>query len=377
MRKYLYFLASDARHLQTRLEKLADQGLELVSTEGLLCGRFEQMERRGLQYAVVSCGRAQEFPMEEIRHCGWELVGGFNGMAILKSRPCVDADREALNAALERSACLHPDRWTAPLMVLLSVVFAIFMFGGATWLGLGPWYASYRALGMAVFRWVAAALAAANLLTLRSYASAWVHGLTPWVILLGELFPVLLMSQLDESRNRTYFIGVLAVLALACGLTFWQKARALGLSLSGVCLLVLCLGLLFPNISRTEGSGKALRNEVSGRPVVTLSDLSEDSALTGSDYAVSGTFLARQTEYWEMSDSASVTSQVTCCLTRGVARQVLERTLNGGAWTRTDYGWQSREGKMILLEQGRTIAQISSGEALTAEQIGVIQNKLS
>ena len=32
---------------------------------------------------------------------------------------------------------------------------------------------------------------------------------------------------------------------------------------------------------------------------------------------------------------------------------------------------------MILLEQGRTIAQISSGEALTAEQIGVIQNKLS
>ena len=121
----------------------------------------------------------------------------------------------------------------------------------------------------------------------------------------------------------------------------------------------------------------ALRNEVSGRPVVTLSDLSEDSALTGSDYAVSGTFLARQTEYWEMSDSASVTSQVTCCLTRGVASQVLERTLNGGAWTRTDYGWQSREGKMILLEQGRTIAQISSGEALTAEQIGVIRNKLS
>ena len=259
MRKYLYFLASDARHLQTRLEKLADQGLELVSTEGLLCGRFEQMERRGLQYAVVSCGRAQKFPMEEIRHCGWELVGGFNGMAILKSRPCVDADREALNAALERSACLHPDRWTAPLMVLLSVVFAIFMFGGATWLGLGPWYASYRALGMAVFRWVAAALAAANLLTLRSYASAWVHGLTPWVILLGELFPVLLMSQLDESRNRTYFIGVLAVLALACGLTFWQKARALGLSLSGVCLLVLCLGLLFqylPDRGEREGAAK-------------------------------------------------------------------------------------------------------------------------
>ena len=342
-----------------------------------MCGRFERMERRELQYAVVSCGRAREFPLEEIRHCGWELVGGFNGMAILKGRPCVDADREALNAVLERSACLHPDRWTAPLMVLLSVVFAIFMFGGANWLGLGPWYASYRALGMAVFRWVAAALAAANLVTLRSYASAWVHGLTPWVILLGELFPVLLMSQLDESRNRTYFIGVLAVLALACGLTFWQKARALGLFLSGVCLLVLCLGLLFPNISRTEGSGKALRNEVSGRPVVILSDLSDDSALTGSSYAVSGTFLARQTEYWEMSDSASVTSQVTRCLTQGIARQVLERTLSGGAWTRTDYGWQSREGKMILLEQGRTIVQISCGAALTAEQIDVIQNKLS
>ena len=32
---------------------------------------------------------------------------------------------------------------------------------------------------------------------------------------------------------------------------------------------------------------------------------------------------------------------------------------------------------MILLEQGRTIVQISCGEALTAEQIGVIRNKLS
>ncbi len=123
--KISVFFASDARHLQTRLEKLADQGLELVSTEGLLCGRFERMERRELQYAVVSCGRAREFPLEEIRHCGWELVGGFNGMAILKGRPCVDADRETLNAVLERSACLHPDRWTTPLMVLLSVVFAI------------------------------------------------------------------------------------------------------------------------------------------------------------------------------------------------------------------------------------------------------------
>ena len=116
---------------------------------------------------------------------------------------------------------------------------------------------------------------------------------------------------------------------------------------------------------------------MSGRPVVILSDLSDDSALTGSSYAVSGTFLARQTEYWEMSDSASVTSQVTHCLTQGIARQVLERTLSGGAWTRTDYGWQSREGKMILLEQGRTIVQISCGAALTAEQIDVIQNKLS
>ena len=376
MRKYLYFLASDACHLQKRLEKLADQGLELVSTEGLFCGQFERTDRRGLQYAVVSCGRAREFPLEEIRRCGWELVGGFNGMAILKSQPCVDADREALKATLDRADCLRPDCWTAPLMVLLSVVFAIFMFGGANWLGLGPWYASYRALGMAVFRWGAAALAAANLLSLRSYASAWVHGLTPWVILLGELFPVLLMAQLDESQNRTYFVAVLAVLALACGLTFWQKARALGLSLSGVCLLVLCLGLLVPNISRTEGSGKALRNEVSDRPVLTLSDFSDDSALTGSGYAVSGTFLARQTEYWEMSDSSSVTSQVTRCLTQGTARQVLKRTLNNGAWTQTDYGWQSREGKMVLLEQGRTIVQISCGEVLTTEQIDVIQNKL-
>ena len=49
--------------------------------------------------------------------------------------------------------------------------------------------------------------------------------MTPWVISLGKLFPVLLMSQLDESRNRTYFIGVLAVLALACGLCILAEGQ--------------------------------------------------------------------------------------------------------------------------------------------------------
>ena len=376
MRKFLYFLASDARYLQTRLERLAERGLELTDTEGLFCGQFERTQRQGLQYAVVSCGKARDFPLEEISRSGWMLVGGFNGMAIFKSQPCADADRAALMAALERADCVRPDRWSAPLMVVLSVAFAIVMFGGAGWFGFGAWYTSYHALGFAVFRWVAVALAAANLVTLRSYASAWVHSLTLWVMLLGVVFPVLLLTQLDNSQNRTYFIALLVVLALACGLTFWQKARALGLSLTGVCLAVLCIGLLFPNVDHTEGSGKALRGEVANQSVVLLSDLGDDGALTGSGYTTGGTFAARRTEYWELSDSSSVTTVSTRCLTNGVAQQVLSRALSAGAWTQTDYGWESREGKSILFCHGTTVVQLTCGETLTAEQLASIQNKL-
>lgn len=314
--------------------------------------------------------------MEEISRSGWTLVGGFNGMAIFKSQPCADADRAALLECLERANCVHPDRWTAPLLVVLSVAFAILMFGGAGWFGFGAWYTSYHALGFAVFRWVAVALAAANLVTLRSYASAWVHGLSLWIMLLGVLFPVLLLSQLDGSQNRAYFVGLLVVLALACGLTFWQKARALGLSLSGICLVVLCIGLLFPNVDQTESSGKALRGEATDASVALLSDFGDDSALTGSGYTTDGTFLARRTEYWELSETSSVSTVSTNCLTAGIAQQVRNRLLDAGAWTQTDYGWTSREGKAILLSRGNTVVQITCGEAPTAQQIASIQNRL-
>ena len=97
MRKFLYFLSPDAGHLQTRLERLANRGLELEDTEGLFSGTFRTTERQDLRYLVLPCGRARHFPRDDdFERYGWALAGGFNGMAIFKSIPCRDTDEAGL-----------------------------------------------------------------------------------------------------------------------------------------------------------------------------------------------------------------------------------------------------------------------------------------
>lgn len=372
MRKYLYFLSADARHVQTRLERLAQKGLELVSTEGLFSGEFDRTSRTDLHYLVVPCGGNRHFPREDdYERFGWSLAGGFNGMAIFKSVPCGTPDEKGLWDQLERQGCVRVDRWSIPLMLVLVAAWTALLFWVAGRSG-GQWYLSYRSMGVLVVQWLSLLLTGANLVTLRSYASAWVHGLTP-PILVGSVFWLVLCTMMDETAHPLYFAGILGAVALACVLTLWLRNRKLGLGLAGICLVVLCLGLIFPNVSRTESSGKGLHNQVADQPVIQLADLEQEGELTGTGYETEGTFLVRGTSYWEISEHASVSSQVYHCLSYGMANQVRDLLLATGSWEQTDYGWTSREGKAVLLWKGNTVAEIVYSEPLSLAQIEAIE----
>ena len=376
MRKFLYFLSADARHLQTRLDRLKDRGLELESTEGFFCGEFRETLRRDLRYLVVPCGGNRHFPQnDDFAHYGWELVGGFNGMAIFKSVPCAEPDAEGLPTKLRQDGCVREDRWTLPLTLVLLLAWTLLLLFWLTRWNLSAWFLSYGTMGRIFLLGASVLVTAANLVTLRSYASAWIHGLTP-PILVGSLLVLVLLTMLDETDHPLYFAGFLILIALACAVTLWIKARALGLGLSAVCLLVLCVGLVFPNVSWSESSGKGLHNEMADRPVVQLSDLGVEDALTGTGYQNEGTFLVRNTSYWEISETASVSSQVYHCLSWGLANDVKDFLLSTGNWEQTDYGWTSREGKAVLLWKGDTVAEIVYSEPLSLEQVEAIETQI-
>lgn len=372
MRKYLYFLACDADHLQKRLDRLARRGLELVDTDGLFSGHFAPTSRTDLRYLVVPCGGERHFPREgDFERYGWALAGGFNGMAIFQSIPCRDTDEAALKEKLRQDGCLRPDRWSLPVLLLAVLAWAALLFWGGGFAP-EPWYLSYRNVGLWAARGVAAALAAANLATLRSYASAWIHGLTPWVMV-GSFLLLFLATMLDETAHTLYFAGFVGLIGLACGVTLWMRSRGLGLSLAGVCALVLCLGLLFPNVSQTSSSGSGLRHRWADAPVVQLTDLGVEGALTGSGYTTGGTLLVRSTAYWEMTGEDSVDSQVYRCWNGALAQAVVERILSTGSWSETEGGYTSREGRAVLLRQGNRVAWVTCSCALTEEQLASIR----
>ncbi len=371
MRKYLYFLACDAAHLQTRLDRLARRGLELEDTEGLFTARFASTCRADLRYLVVPCGGERHFPRgDDFERYGWALAGGFNGMVIFKSIPCRDTDEAGLKDKLRQDGCLRPDWWTLPVLLLGVLAWAVLMFWGGGFAP-EPWYLSYRTLGLWAARGVAVALAAANLAALRSYTSAWVHGLTPWVMV-GSFLLLFLATMLDETAHTLYFAGFVGLIGLACALTLWMRSRGLGLSLAGVCALVLCLGLLFPNVSQTSSGGSALHNQWGDAPVVQLSDLGLEGTLTYSSYTTGGTLLVRSTSYWEMTEEESVSSQVYRCLNGALAQAVVERTLATGSWSETAYGYTSREGKTVLLRQENRVAWVTCSQPLTEDALEAI-----
>jgi hypothetical protein len=377
VRKFLYFLSCDAPHLQTRLERLAEKGLILSATDGLFTGEFEETRRQDVRYLVVPYGNQKNAPRtEDFSSFGWALAGGFNGMAIFISKPCVKADEKGLLDKLEQDGCIHRDRWM-PYILLIALLCVIGFLGyRMNHLGINnAWYSSYFGVCTPIVEVVLAALAAANMVTLRSYASAWVHGLTP-AVLSGGIFVLLLASLLDESSDKLFFALLLVAIAVALMLTLWRRSRITGGVLTGLCLVVLCVGLVFPNVNRSVGAGKELHYEVAEKTVLQLSDLGDDGELKGSGYEVNGTFLARKTTYWEMSDSGSVSSEVTKCASRSIANEVADKELSLGDWTTERWGWSRDDGKTLLLRSGRRVAIVTLSEAATEDEIATIQERL-
>lgn len=363
MRKYLYFISADAGHLQTRLERLAKKGLELTDVRGLFTGEFEATGRADLRYLVLPFGAEKNFPRTaDFSSFGWVLMGGFNGMAVFKSLPCVEPDTEGLIQKLEADGCIHPDRFSVPASIVLLLALCGLLFW---WMGRsGAWYLSYTGICELVLFGVTLVLAAANLVTLRTYASAWVHGLTI-PILVGEMYFAVVLSQLDRTDQPVYFAVLLLILALACIVSLWNRNRWLGGALGGICLVVLCLGLIFPQTVAMESTG-SLRGAAAGEKIVTLADLGCEEAVQGASYRTGGTFLVRRTTYWEYSDEAEASSVVYTCLTGSLAESVAQdaQRKSGG------------DGRTLVLRSGRTVAVVTCNEPFTAEQIDTISQKL-
>ena len=373
MRKYLYFISADADHLQTRLERLAKKGLELTDTRGLFTGEFEVTRRADLRYLVLPFGAEKNFPRTaDFTSFGWQLMGGFNGMGIFKSLPCVEPDTEGLIKKLEADDCIHPDRHSVPASIVLLLALTVLLFW---WMGRsGAWYLSYTGICERVLFVVTLALAAANLVTLRTYPSAWVHGLTI-PVLVGEMYFAVVLSQLDRTDQPVYFAVLLLILALACGASLWHKARMLGVALGGICLVVLCLGLIFPLSTRLDAAG-SLRGDAAGDQIVTLADLGYEEAVKGASLEHNGTFLVRRTTYWEYSGEGQISSVVYSSLSSALAGDVVERQLRSGSWEEMEDGWRSADREKLLLRFGRTVVLVTGDRPIPEEQVDIIFEKL-
>lgn len=360
MRKYLYFLTGDARHLQARLERLAQKGLELISLEGFFTGEFEPTNRTDLRYLVLPCGRAAELNPEHYTSFGWELMGTFNGMAVFRSLPCEDADADGAKEQMTQDGCFRPDRIGIPLLLYCCLGLTLALL----WLIAGAeWYASYTQLALRGLAIAASVVTAANLLSLRSYGSAWVHGLTPMIVVAGVVVFICSFA-LDMRGNPAFLTGIMVLLASACFLMLWGRNRAFALSLSGFCLIVLCLGLLFPNVDRAVyqpgAELTALRHEAADHPVVQMEQIGLEEELEAVTFETTGTFLARHYSYQEMGWENDLSSSVYVCLTPGIAEQIYEEL------ERKTPGLDGEN--RLLLREGRTVALISCSVPLSGQE---------
>ena len=361
MRKFIYFLCADAGHLERRLNNLARKGLELLSVDGLFTGCFEQTKRTDLSYMVIPYGKKQNYPHNiDCTAFGWTLIGGYNGMAILKSQPCVDADRYAILAKFSEEDCYHRDRFSVGLLQCLLFLYAavLFLFPVSRPDLTDWWFLSYFGIALPVLRCIVVAALIANILTFRTYWSAWVHGLTVWVVW-GASWLVLVFSRLDDRGSTMGFVLVLCLFALAGFASFWNMSRTLSIAACALSAAVLCFGLIFPHVSR---EGVNLRTFVQDEPVVTLADLGDDSKLKAGKLTTEGTFLVQKLTYWEISENGHLTVEVYRCMTSRIAQSVAqhEGEIMGNSLT----GYCIWKGKTVWVFQ-----QTDSMDEATVERI--------
>lgn len=378
MRKFIYFLSADARHLQTRLERLAAKGLEITSTTGFFTGIFEETKRSDLRYLVVPFGNQRHFPDHvESRAYGWELIGAYNGMAIYKTLPCVEADEAALRIRLAEEEVIHQDHYTLPLLFAF-----LFLLGALAWLThilvpeANPWYLSYAGMILPAFSGVCFFLLAVNLLSLRTYLSAWIHGLTTPALVLSASVG-LTIWQLDHRQQSAAFIIFLVLLALAWLLTFWRFNRGVSWVIPGVCLLVLCVGMLFPHTDATSFSGSGLRRHLEGAPVVDLTHFGVEESLNASGYQTEGTFLVRKTTYWEISNSGtSCTCEVYSCGTTALADALSEQLCGVGTWESVSEGLLREDGREALLRRRNVLVLVSFSQPMDDATLFALYSEL-
>ena len=330
MRRYLYFLnlGRDPLRLEARLNRLAQKGLELSDPNGLLSGEFVKTSRNDLSYAVFPFGASKYAEsLEDGDRFGYRLVGGFNGMAIYTSLPCAAQYRAGLLEKLRADGCLHENRWGLIFWIFMLLALSALcsalswgLYGGVAWL------LSYRGLALRGMAVLFMAVFGANLFTLGTRVSGWVHGLTVWVLPGGGI-AAFCLALLDDRANTPLFLLLLLAVGVACALALWWRNRALALAPGAFALLILCLGLIFPNVSQADPGGVSLHRAAEDFPVVRLSDLWEGEIPQAAGLTVNGTVLVRVYDYWEVGTEHSVSSQSYLCLTP-VLRQAVMNDLS-------------------------------------------------
>lgn len=380
MKRYIYLLSSDAKHMERRLNMLASNGMELKSLKHLFTGEFESTQRKDVSYVAIPIKSVSALPTYfNPAQYGYELVGGYNNMAIFKSLPCAELDRKSLEAQLAENDGIQK---TKPLvvnhlLVQLLITVCFFLLAAVVPFYQREWYLSYSGICVHAFRWVFAALLGVNMILLPTYVGAWIRSLTPWLIS-GSILTSILLGLLDLRQDQGMFILLVIGVAVACLLGLWKLCKPIGLIISVLSAIILVLGIAIPHVDLDQMSGTGLRPMVEHAPVVTLEDFDRDAPLEGSGYTTKGTIFAKQYSYTEFSAEASLNTETYRCIDNRIADLVEADLMAHGRWLEgeLDQTWASASGKTVLMREGRNVTVVSFSEDMDTDQIYRLREEL-
>lgn len=380
MKRYLYLLSTDAKHMERRLNQLANKGIELISLEHLFTGEFTESQRMDLSYVVIPIKSAASIPAHfDPTPYGFELVGGYNNMAVFKSLPCADLDCAGLKAQIQSNGGAAKTKalmfHSFVIQILITVCF--FLLAEFVPFYQRSWYLSYSGICVHALRWGFAALLGANLILLPTYVGAWLRGLTPWIIS-GAVLTGILLGVLDLRQDQGVFVMLLLGIALACVLGLWKMCRGLGFGIVALCGIVLTCGLIFPHVDMEQRSGTGLRSVVEGVPVATMEDFERQEPLEGAGYSTKGTIFARVYSYTEVSAEASLNTETFRCLNGQIADWVENDLMEHGRWQEgpLEQTWVSASGKTVLIRKGTYVSVLSYSETIDTDQISRLRDVL-
>ncbi len=380
MKRYLYLFSSDSKHMERRLDALARKGLELIAVERVFTGEFKKSSRQDLSYAAIPMKHAAALPPHfDPLPYGYELVGGYNNMALFKALPCAKLDRERLEKQIFCNEGIQTNSMMrfGPLIALLIVTVFFFLLSTVIPFYQRGWYLSYSGICVHLLRWFFTGLLGVNLILLPSYLGAWLRGLTPWITSASILAGVLL-GLLDLRQDQGVFLLLAVGIAIACLLGLWRLCKGIGAGIAAFSALILVLGLMFPQIDAEQMSGTGLRSMAAKAPVLTLASFRPDEPLEGSEYQTRGTLLAKRYSYTEVSAEASLSTETYCCADRWISNLVVAELKEYGRWQETELEetWISASGKTALLRAGTEVSLVSYSEYMDLEQLSMLRETL-